>query len=396
MTESSLPEKGLKRRALIVAGEASGDHHGASLIEAAREIDPGISFFGVGGPLMEKAGCDVLIPYEELMASGFVEVIGHFPSILSVFRRLKKILNGHERPDVLVLIDYPDFNLRLAKHAKRAGVPVLFFVSPQVWAWRKGRVRRIAEAVDRLAVIFPFEPDLYRGLDVEVDYVGNPLMDEAVVSVDRQQLLQQLGVDTDTIVVGLFPGSRRHEIRYNLDTILKAAGIIVRRIPSARFLLPLAPFLPEDNVRNLLESSDLPITITTERIYDVANACDAVITAAGTATLQTAIMGTPMVILYRMSPVSYFIARRLIRIPHIGLANIVAGERIVAEFIQERATPGNIAGEVFRLLEDNDHRRRVVEGLSGIREKMGAPGCSERVAKIASEMSKKNSPEARV
>lgn len=377
-----------ERRALIVAGEASGDHHGASLVSEAAKIDPDLAFFGVGGPLMVKAGCDVLISYEELMASGFVEVVRHFPSILKVFRRLKRMLTGGERPDVLVLIDYPDFNLRLAEHAKRAGIPVLFFVSPQVWAWRKSRVRRIAGAVDRLAVIFPFEPELYRGLDIRVDYVGNPLMDEAFIGIERELFRRQLGMDAADTVVGLFPGSRPHEIRYNLDTILRAAAIVARRIPSAQFLLPLAPFLPEENVRTSVESSALPVTITSERIYDVANACDAVITAAGTATLQTALMGTPMVILYRMSPISHAIARRLVRLEYIGLANIVAGRGVVREFLQEQADPDNIAEEVLRILLDEDYRQGIKEGLADIRAKMGEPGCSARVAHIASEMSK--------
>ncbi len=378
-----------KRRALIVAGEASGDHHGSNLVTAASEVDTGLFVFGVGGPLMENAGCEIVVPYEELMASGFTEVLGHFPSILRVFRKLKRILYGADPPDVLVLIDYPDFNLRLARHAKKAEIPVLFFVSPQVWAWRRGRVKRIASSIDHLAVIFPFEPELYRGLDIQVDYVGNPLMDEAFLRMGREALLDHLNLETDGPIVGLFPGSRQHEIKYHLDTILKAASIIAAKIPSAKFLLPLAPFLPEETVKEEVKRSGLPITLTAQRIYDVANACDSVITAAGTATLQTALMGTPMVILYRMSPVSHAIARRLVRLSHIGLANIVAGEGVVREFIQDAATPENIAGEVLRILEDDQYRQRIKQGLAGVRDKMGQPGCSERVARIASEMSKK-------
>jgi lipid-A-disaccharide synthase len=214
-------------------------------------------------------------------------------------------------------------------------------------------------------------------------------MDEAFLRMGREALLDHLNLETDGPIVGLFPGSRQHEIKYHLDTILKAASIIAAKIPSAKFLLPLAPFLPEETVKEEVKRSGLPITLTAQRIYDVANACDSVITAAGTATLQTALMGTPMVILYRMSPVSHAIARRLVRLSHIGLANIVAGEGVVREFIQDAATPENIAGEVLRILEDDQYRQRIKQGLAGVRDKMGQPGCSERVARIASEMSKK-------
>lgn len=375
------------RRALIVTGEASGDLHGANLIQAAA-VDPGLSFYGVGGKRMADAGCRILIPGEELAIMGLVEVVGHFPVIWRSFQRLKRILHGPERPDLLVLIDFPDFNLRLAREAKRAGVPVLYYVSPQVWAWRRGRVKKIARVVDRLAVIFPFEAEFYRGEDLEVEYVGNPLLDEAEVTCGRDDFLRACGIDPARRVVGLFPGSRGNELRYNFETIVQAAERIVQRFPDVAFLLPVAPSLDDTIFRGRLAGRNLPVTLTRESIYDVANACDAVICVSGTVTLQTALAGAPMAVVYKMATLTYQIGKRMVRVPHISLANIVAGEGIVREFIQDEATAEAVAAEITRLLDDPEYSARVRGGLSRIRERMGEKGCSARVARMASEMSR--------
>lgn len=377
-----------KRSALIVTGEASGDLHGANLIQASATLDPGLSFFGVGGKRMADAGCRILFPGEELAVMGLVEVVGHFPTIWRAFQRLKGILLGPERPDLLILIDFPDFNLRLAREAKRAGVPVLYYVSPQVWAWRRGRVKKIARVVDRLAVIFPFEAEFYRGEDLEVEYVGNPLLDEARVTTGREEFLRSCGIDPARRVVGLFPGSRGNELRYNFETIVGAAGRIVQRFPDIAFLLPVAPSLEIEAFRERLAGHDLPVTLTRESIYDVANACDAVICVSGTVTLQTALAGTPMAVVYKMAPLTYQIGKRMIRVPFISLANIVAGEGVIREFIQDGATAETVAAEILRFLDDPDYSGTVRQGLSRVRERMGEKGCSARVARMASEMSR--------
>ncbi len=376
------------RRALIVTGEASGDLHGANLIRAAQQVDPDLSFFGVGGPRMAQSGCEILIPGEELAVMGLVEVIGHLPVILKALNRLGALLDGEEPPDVLILIDFPDFNLRLAKRAKRAGVPVLYYVSPQVWAWRQGRVKKIAAVVDRLAAIFPFEPDYYAGLDIEARYVGNPLLDEVRVTTTRDELLGRFRIDPQATVIGLFPGSRHNELRYNLETILAAAKELLRQRPGTQFLLPVAPTLRRDDFAAAIAASGVAVTLVDESIYDVAAACDAVICVSGTVTLQTALVGTPMAIVYRMAPLTYAIGKRLVKVPAIGLANIVAGENVVQEFIQEAATPEAIAGEIGRILDDAPYRVVMRSALERIQEKMGEPGCSERVARMASEMSR--------
>lgn len=383
MTSSDLP-----RRALIVTGEASGDLHGAHLIEACRELDPGLSFFGVGGSRMAEAGCEIVIPGDEISVMGIFEVIEHFPVIWRAFRRLKALLTGAQPPDLLILIDFPDFNLRLAKVAQQAGVPVLYYVSPQVWAWRRGRVKKIARVVDRLATIFPFEPPLYAGLDIDVEYVGNPLADEAHVTKPRPEFLSELGLDPELPVVGIFPGSRRNELRYNFETLIEAAGLIRQARPEVRFLMPAAPTLGVEQLQGLVAEAGVPVMVVDESIYNVAHACQAVITVSGTVTLQTALIGTPMAIVYRMSPLTYAIGKRLVKVDFIGLANIVAGRQVVREFIQHQATPQAIAGEILRILSSAEYERSIRQGLALVRENIGPSGCSTRVAQMASEMSR--------
>jgi lipid-A-disaccharide synthase len=377
-----------RRKALIVTGEASGDLHGANLIEAARKVDPELSFFGVGGSRMQAAGCEILIPGETISVMGLVEVIGHFPVIYRAFQTLKHVLRGADRPDVLICIDFPDFNLRLAREAKRVGIPVLYYVSPQVWAWRRGRVKKIARVVDRLAAILPFEPAFYSGLDIEVEYVGNPLLDEAVVVQSPDVLLAKYEGEEGGPVIGLFPGSRRNELRYNLETILEAAALVLKEEPRARFLLPVASSLGRQTFENLLSGSGLPVALVEDSIYDVANACDAVLCVSGTVTLQIALVGTPMAILYKMAPLTYAIGRRLVKVPFIGLVNIVAGQGVVREFVQHEASAENLSEEVLRMVRDSKYSGEIRAKLALVRDRMGEPGCSSRVAAMASEMSR--------
>lgn len=377
----------LPRRAMIVTGEASGDLHGANLILAAGKIDPDLKFFGVGGARMAEAGCEILIPGEELAVMGLVEVLGHFPTIWRAFRQLKKVLHGPQRPDVLVLIDFAEFNLLLAAQAKKAGVPVVYYVSPQVWAWRRGRVRRIASVVDRLAAIFPFEPELYKDQDVDVEYVGHPLLDEFEVTCDRKSFLQQAGLDPAHPVIGLFPGSRKNELKYIFDTIMQSAVTLRETHPAAQFLLPVASSFRKQDMQALVEPYGLPVTLVDGDIYNIIQACDAIVSVSGTVTLQIALVGTPMVIVYKLAPLSYAIGRRLVRVPHIGLANIVAGRQVVKEFIQQQATPDAIAHEVDVILTDDDYNRSLRSGLSTIQQRMGEGGCSDRVAHMVSQLS---------
>jgi len=383
------------KRVMLVTGEASGDLHGAEVIHALKDRAPGTVFFGVGGHQMEKAGCKILIPSADLAVVGLVEVLGHLPAIWRSFQKLKRLLQGTQKPDVLVLIDFPEFNLRLAKQAKKAGVPVLYYVSPQVWAWRRGRVKKIAAVVDRLAAIFPFEPDLYQGLDIDVRYVGHPLLDEFCITKSREEMLEDLGIENKRLVVGLFPGSRRSELKYMLDTLVDTARVLSKKYPDIHFLVPVASTLSKEQIGARF-SDDIPVTLVDSRqtsIYDLAHACNLVVTVSGTVTLQIALAGTPMVILYKMTPLTYAIGKRLVRVDHIGLANIVAGKRVVPELIQDRATPENLAGEVMRILDDQSIAEGIRDQLKRLQNQLGESGCAGRVAEMVLAMVEEKSRE---
>ncbi|MBN2429334.1 MAG: lipid-A-disaccharide synthase [Deltaproteobacteria bacterium] len=378
-----------KRKVLIVAGEDSGDLHGANLIAASHRIDPDLKYYGVGGKRMAAAGCDIILPSSELSVVGFVEVLRHLPVIRKAFRRLKSILQGDQPPDLLITVDFPEFNLRLDKVAKKAGIPVLHFVSPQVWAWRRGRIRKISRIVDKLAVILPFEAELYKPYGLDAEYVGNPLVDDFEIRRNRNEFRADHNIEADVPVIGLFPGSRRSELRYMLATIMETAQKILDKKPDSRFLFPVAPSLEEVDFSAYGWSKSLPIEfVKGENIYEVAKACDAVICVSGTVTLQVALAGTPMAIIYKLSPLTYWLGRLLIRVPFIGLANIVAGKRVAREFIQEMANPANISSEILRILDDREYNQKIREAIDDVKEKLGQGGCSERVAQIASAMTK--------
>ncbi len=373
---------------MIVAGEASGDLHGANLIKSVNGLSTDMKFFGIGGQRMAGAGCEILIPAEKLAVMGVVEVLGRFRVIWQSFQRLKGELTGSQKPDALVLIDFPDFNLRLARQAKRAGVPVLYYVSPKVWAWRKGRVKKIAEVVDSLAAIFPFEPVLYDGLDILVKYVGHPLLDEFAADGNPVDLRQNLQIPKAKRVVGLFPGSRQNEVRYMLETLVESAQLIHASMPHAHFVVPIANSLSKDEIQSRFPH-DLPVSFVETNntsIYDVASNCDTILTVSGTVTLQIALAGTPMAILYKASPLTYEIGKRLVRIDHFGLPNIVAGQRIVPEFLQEMANPQALASEALNVLNDVNYADAMKEDLRMVQEKLGDPGCSTRVAEMLIDM----------
>ncbi len=379
-----------RKKILIVAGEASGDILGANLIRAALELDPQLSFYGVAGQRMQSAGCVLLRPISDLAVMGLVEVVRHLPRIWSVYRDIKRALNRDDtRPDVVVLIDSPDFNLRIAKLARKAGIPVLYYVSPQVWAWRRGRVHTIARDVDKLAAILPFEPECYAGLKIDVRYVGHPLLDEVVVETPTQEFLSHHGLEEANPIIGLLPGSRYNEIRYALPTILEAAQLLKKRYPQAGFLMPVAAGLDQALLQGPISASGLEVELVDDTIYTSVAACDAVIAVSGTVTLQTALVQTPMVIIYKGSPFTYAIGKRLVSISHFGLPNIVAGRTVIQELLQHEANPTAIAAEIGRIIDDADYRETMLAGLADIRARMGTPGCAQRVARMVLELSEK-------
>jgi lipid-A-disaccharide synthase len=379
-----------RQKILIVAGEASGDILGANMIRAALALEPDLEFFGVAGTRMQQAGCSLLRPSSDLAVMGLVEVVRHLPRIWSVYRDIKRVLNSeHSRPDVVVLIDSPDFNLRIAKIARKAGVPVLYYVSPQVWAWRRARVHTIARDVDKLATILPFEPEYYSGLDIDVRYVGHPLLDEVDIQTPAEDFRAEHDLGEASPVIGLLPGSRRNEIHYALPTILEAAQLLKQRYPDVGFLMPVASGLDRKLLLDHILARGLDVKLVDDTIYTSVAACDAVIAVSGTVTLQTALVQIPMVIIYKGSALTYAIGKRLVSIKHFGLPNIVAGRRVIQELLQNEANPEAIAAEIERIIEDGEYRKTMLADLADIRVRMGTPGCSERVARMVLELSTK-------
>jgi lipid-A-disaccharide synthase len=367
---------------MIVAGEASGDIYGADLVIEALKLDPDLQFFGIGGARMREAGFDALVDSSEMAVVGLVEVIKHFDVISSAFQKLKQIILN-DAPDLLILIDYPGFNLRLAKVAKKAGVKVLYYISPQIWAWRQGRVKKIARLVDHMAVILPFEAPFYQKAGVPVTFVGHPMLDLVNVAMDRSAAAASFSLDPTRKIVGLFPGSRHNEIERLLPVIIAAAVKLKERFPDIQFILPLASTLKSNDIVPLLNAANLDVTITRERIHDMVRACDAVISVSGTVTLEIALVGTPMVIIYKLSPLTYQLAKRLVKIDNIGLCNIVAGETVVRELIQDQANPATIAAEIERVLTDQTYHATITRKLGEVRSKLGQGGASVLVARLA-------------
>lgn len=373
------------KRVMIVAGEASGDTYGAGLVQATRALDQTVQFFGIGGVRMRAAGVDTLVDAADMAVVGLVEVLKHFDVIASAFLKLKRILLENP-PDLLVLIDYPGFNLRLAKVAKRAGIKVLYYISPQIWAWRQGRVKKIKRLVDHMAVIFPFEVPFYEQAGVPVTFVGHPLPDLIHVEYARSEAAGSFALNSDAPVVGLFPGSRRSEVERLLPVILGAARILAEKFPTIQFVLPLASTLQDRDVAALIEASGLTIRIVRERIHDLIRACDAVISVSGTVTLEIALVGTPLVIIYRLSPLTYQLAKHLVKVDHIGLCNIVAERTVARELIQDDASPENIAGEIERILTDGAYAAQMRHQLDAVRDKLGKGGADARMATLVIDM----------
>lgn len=371
----------IKTRIMIVAGEASGDIYGADLARKAYKLDPSLTFFGIGGARMREAGVETLVDSSDMAVVGVVEVIKHFDVIASAFKKLKTILLASP-PVLLILIDYPGFNLRLAKVAKKAGVKVLYYISPQIWAWRQGRVKKIARLVDHMAVILPFEAPFYEKAGVPVSFVGHPMLDMVQVTVERDQAAASFGLDPAQKIVGLFPGSRRNEIERLLPVIIHSAQLLKLRFPDIQFILPLASTLKEEDILPHLQAAGIAATVTRERIHDMIRACNAVVSVSGTVTLEIALVGTPMVIIYKLSPLTYQLAKRLVKVDAIGLCNIVAGEIAVRELIQDDANPENITAEITRILDDPDYDAAIRSKLVTVRQKLGKGGASANVAAL--------------
>jgi len=365
---------------MIIAGEASGDLHGSKVVKAMRDRDAGLFFCGIGGQALKDAGVKILADSSRLAVVGITEALAKMPYILKGMALAKRLLKTLH-PDLLILIDFPDFNLHIAATAKKIGIPVLYYISPQVWAWRPGRVKKIGKRVDQVAVILPFEVDFYKKFEIPVTFVGHPLLDTDFCPGDKTSEKQIENLPA----IGFLPGSRDKEIARHLPVMLDAAGIMRQRIENVTFIISLAPSVKKKHVEKLLKKHEpgVGVELISERVEKVLKRCRLVVAASGTVTLEAAIFGTPMVIIYKVSPVSYFLGKIMVRVKNIGLVNLIAGREIVPELLQGKASPENIADTVLNMLSDPNSRKALRNDILGVRDALGGSGASKRVADIA-------------
>lgn len=374
-----------KKTVMIMAGEASGDNHGANLVLELKRLDPEIHLIGLGGERMREAGVRMILDAADIAVVGVTEAVFKLGRLWKAMRQVRRTIRDN-RPDLLILIDFPDFNLHAASYAKKLGVRILYYISPQIWAWRGGRIKKIRKTVDKMAVILPFEEDIYRAANVDATFVGHPLLDDVKTRYSPGEARRHFHLAEGITTIALLPGSREKEVARLLPGLLRAGELISAKLPAVQFILPLADTIDEGLVLPDTDQSSLSINVVQGKIYDAISTADLAIVASGTATLETALLGIPMIIIYRVSWLSYLIGRLLIKVRHIGLVNIIAGKTIMPELIQERANPEEIAGEALAILTDQERRMEMGTELAALREKLGRPGAAERTAKIAYDM----------
>jgi len=364
----------LSVRLLLSCGEASGDLYAGALTRELRALDPSLTIAGLGGPQFQAAGGRVIDDYRDIAVTGLTEAIAKVPRSLAALRRLVAAARA-ERPDALVVLDSPDFNFRLAPQIKRLGVPVIYYISPQIWAWRARRLETIRTFADRVLVIFPFEEAIYREGGVPVEFVGHPLVDLSAPSASREDFLARHRLSPSAPTIAILPGSRPNEVSRILPDLIAASDRIRQQIPGAQFVVARAPDLPD----RLFDSIGAMVVVEGDTNTVLASA-DVALTASGTATVQTALHDTPMVIVYRLSPMTYLLGKRLVTVTTVGMVNLIAGEMIVPELIQDAFTPEAVAREAVSMLTDRERAARIREGLSRVRARLGGPGASRRAA----------------
>ncbi len=385
MEADAILPAGSGKNIVIVAGEASGDLHGSMLVTEMLRLDPGARFFGIGGDRMKKAGVELTAHASDLAVVGVTEVIPKLAAILACRRALKDRIR-RDRPDLLILIDFPDFNMPLAKFAHKQGIPVFYYISPQVWAWRKNRIYFLEKYVDAMAVILPFEEEFYRSTRLPVRFVGHPLLDRVFLREPREKAAQRLGLEPGRTTVALLPGSRRKEVSSLLPVMFDTARRIADLVPGVQFVLPLAEGIPANALDEAGREHAPDITVVRDSFYEALGAADGAIVASGTSTLEAALLEVPMVIIYKVSVLSYLLGRMFINVDYIGLVNIIAGRRVVPEYIQGNVKPAEIAGELASMLASGTRRSRVLSDLRELRSRLGEPGAAARAAAMAFEL----------
>jgi len=371
---------------MIVAGETSGEFYGAKLTEGLKELIPGIKLFGIGGAKMEEAGVELLHRCEDLAVVGLSEALSKLPEVI---RAQRKLLNRakEERPKGIILIDFPDFNLNLARKIKPFKIPIIYYISPQVWAWRPSRIKKIAQLVDKMLIILPFEEEIYREAGVEAEFVGHPLIDFVKADLNREEFCEKYRLLKNKPIISFLPGSREKEVKRLLPPMLQSMPLIKRSI-DAYFILQIAEWISRDAFSKLLDSVRQYGEIIIGDTYNVMKNSDLVVLASGTAALEAALLGTPMVVLYRLSKFTYFLGRLMVKIKDISLVNILAGERVVAELLQSQANGKNIAVEVANLWQNPSKKEEMKSCFKAIRDSLGNGGASFRAAQLIAEMIK--------
>lgn len=377
---------------MFSAGEASGDMHGANLAKALKEIDPDIELVGMGGQRMEEAGVRIIYDIKNLGFIGVGEILRKIP----FFFRLRDFLiqtMQEEKPDVLVCIDYPGFNMRLIKKARAAGIRVIYYILPTIWAWHKSRGKVIAENTDLAISLFPFEARIYKDIGTNVTYAGHPLVDVVKPARTREEAALAFGLDPEKPTILFMPGSRLQEVRGLLPYMAAAAKLIAERVPDVQFLLPQASTIDRTVLEELLPADGPTIHISEEGVYDMMEVSTAAVAASGTATLETALMGLPTLLIYRVSTLTYWLSKVLVHIKSIGLPNIIMGHRIMPELWQNEVTPEAIAGDMVQLLTDKDVWNERHEAMLAVRQEMGSPGAVQRTAETIIQFAKENHSE---
>jgi lipid-A-disaccharide synthase len=370
---------------LVVTGEASGDAHAAELVAALQARRPDLRFFGMGGTKLAARGVELLYGAHEVSVMGITEVLPKIPRILQVLKGIATAA-AERRPACAILVDIPDFNLRLAAKLKALGVPVAYYVSPMIWAWRRGRVKTIRKRVDRMLCILPFEEDFYRDSGVDARYVGSPVVEQVPAPASAADFRQRLGLSLDAPTLALLPGSRMSEIRRLLPDMVNAARQLAAERPGLQIVVPVAPTIPREEITSRFEGSGLSPRYIDGRAPEVVGSSDAAIVASGTAVLEAGLMQRPLVVVYRVSLITYLVGRLMLKVAHVSLVNLLAGRRLVPELLQGEMTPERIASEVRRVWEPGPPREEMLRGLEEVRGRLGGPGAAERAAEAVLEL----------
>lgn len=374
-----------KKKILIIAGEPSGDLHASNLVKNLKILDPNLQFFGLGGDMSKNAGVDTIFDISKLALVGLLEV---WKNIITVGKVYKGILNkiDAEKPDLAILVDYPGFNLRLAKELKKRNIPVAYYISPQVWAWGRDRINIIKKCVSKILVFFKFEEELYKTYDIDVAFVGHPLLDTVKTSRSKDDTLKTYALSKDKITIALLPGSRANEINALLPTMVHSAELIHEKIGNTQFVIAKYPGLPVEIYKEIIGDSGIDIKIAEGDTHNVVGAADFAIVTSGTATLETAIIGTPLIIVYKASALTYIAYKFVATIPFIGIVNIIAGREIAPELLQHNCTPENVSATVVSILSDQKKLKSMKQDLIGVKLSLGSPGASINAAKAVLSM----------